>query len=125
MKSALATIVGMHYRPPAKALIAAIPVNTKLRLEPEPDNPHDPNAVAVWLDTVEIPDSAMIALDEAKNGLWCYDMTIHDLAARDAWQLGYISREEAEVLRSLSYEPIGTFQISANNAPKIKITIFD
>ncbi len=44
------SIVGMHFRPPAKAIIAACPNGTPLILEPEPTNAYDPTAVKVLID---------------------------------------------------------------------------
>ena len=46
-----APLVGSHFRPPAKALLASLPAGFHLELRPEPLNPYDPNAIEVWLDT--------------------------------------------------------------------------
>ncbi len=51
-----APIVGMHFRPPAKALVAALPSGTPLMLEPEPTNQYDPFAVKVLVDLTEMDD---------------------------------------------------------------------
>jgi hypothetical protein len=40
-------LVGMHFRPPAKALLAVLPSGAEVRLTPEPDNPYDADAVKV------------------------------------------------------------------------------
>ncbi len=42
-------LVGMHFRPPAKEVLAALPAGTTLWLQREPDNPYDENAVKVLL----------------------------------------------------------------------------
>jgi hypothetical protein len=42
-------MVGMHFRPPAKAVLEALPVGTTLWLRREPENPYDANAVQVLL----------------------------------------------------------------------------
>ena len=59
MQTYIVPLVGSHFRPPAKALIAALPSNHPLELRPEPTNPYDANAVAVWLDASTIPDEIL------------------------------------------------------------------
>jgi hypothetical protein len=47
----LAPIVGMHFRPPASLLLANCPLGTPLQLRFQPDNPYDPGAIQVLLDS--------------------------------------------------------------------------
>jgi hypothetical protein len=50
-----ATIVGTKYRSPeAIAVLTRLRPGDRLRLVREPDNPHDPNAVAVYSGTMHI-----------------------------------------------------------------------
>lgn len=44
----LSPLVGMHFRPPAKLVLKALPGGVALRLQAEPDNPYDAGAVQVW-----------------------------------------------------------------------------
>jgi hypothetical protein len=45
------SLVGAHFRPPAKALLAVLPTGHPLFLRPEPTNEYDSNAVQVALRT--------------------------------------------------------------------------
>jgi hypothetical protein len=49
-------MVGMHFRPPAKAVLEALPAGTLLWLRREPSNPYDVNAVQVLLPGFEEGD---------------------------------------------------------------------
>jgi hypothetical protein len=49
-------IVGMHFRPPAKHLVKALPMGIPLILVPDPLNPYDEHAVKVMLDLHDIPE---------------------------------------------------------------------
>lgn len=89
-----APLVGMHFRPPAKALIQSLPSGYPLELRPEPSNPYDPNAVAVWLDARFLNDDA---IDELTSTLPGMGHDIEELLATRWWQLGYMAREEAAI----------------------------
>jgi hypothetical protein len=52
MKAAL-PIVGMVFRPPALRILAGLPFEAPLRLQREPENPYDENAVKVLLSSWE------------------------------------------------------------------------
>jgi hypothetical protein len=92
-------IVGAHFRPPAKVVLEVLPLNTVLYGRAEPENPYDPNAVAVYLDNplealraVGPPDSFAWELFEGQllNCGWSRDL----LAKEESLQLGYLSREQ-------------------------------
>lgn len=87
-----APLVGMHFRPPAKALIQSIPAGYPLELRPEPSNPYDSNAVAVWLDSHFLNDTA---IDELTSTLPGMGHDIEEVLAARWWQLGYLSRDAA------------------------------
>jgi hypothetical protein len=87
-----APLVGMHFRPPAKALIQSLSSGYPLELRPEPSNPYDPNAVAVWLDARFLNDDA---IDELTSTLPGTGHDIEELLATRWWQLGYMAREHA------------------------------
>lgn len=44
-----APIVGMRFRPPAAIIMGNLPLDAKLGLQREPNNPYDPNAIQVLL----------------------------------------------------------------------------
>ncbi len=49
------TVVGMHFRgAEVKELVSTFTEGVKLRLEREPDNPYDPNAVKVFYEDTHI-----------------------------------------------------------------------
>lgn len=87
-------IVGMHFRPPAKALMAALPSGAALRLVREPENPHDANAIQVFVEGSQVPEEM-----REECGFVCESM---GFAAADVWgdvwHLGYIARQYAEDL---------------------------
>ena len=96
-----ALIVGMHFRPPAKALLQILPSKAKLYLVPEgafgtEPNPYDPNAISVWVESNQIPPSQHTTLDSlvAGNGL-----STEEILKQSAWQLGYIPKEIAAQVR--------------------------
>jgi len=62
------TLVGMHFRPPAKAILANLPAGAQLDLVPEPDNMYDEHAVKVVVDPGEVPSTQYEELDNAMAG---------------------------------------------------------
>jgi hypothetical protein len=121
-------IVGAFYRPPAKALIDVLPVGTPLYMIAEPDNQYDPNAIAIWLETENLPDAAQERLVEL---LPAYGLDLDTVMAQEAWHLGYVPREMAAKIKaagmideSAPYEV--TFSTSASGAPRVRsIEAFD
>lgn len=95
MSKILAPVVGMHFRPPAKAILAFLPSGAQLSLQLEPDNPYDANAIRVLVEAKEVPEDLRDALNAQLCGFG------HDLESFDAgspWHLGYIAREHAAEL---------------------------
>lgn len=63
----LTFIAGVGYRPGARDALRASRAGDALRLDREPDNEHDRNAVAVWLGDVQVgyvpaPDAPAVTL---------------------------------------------------------------
>lgn len=108
MSKCIVPLVGAHFRPPAKALIQALPSSHRLELRPEPSNPYDPNAIAVWLDAATIPDD--ILQDELRFTLPGMGQDVDGLLSERWWQLGYIAKDQAAIYQ----EPV-TLAIAANN----------
>lgn len=87
-------IVGAHFRPPAKTIIQSLPAGYTLELRPEPSNPYDPNAVAVWFDASHLsPD----AKEELEATLPANGGNLEDLLSQRFWQLGYLAKEHAAI----------------------------
>jgi len=58
-------IVGMHFRPPAKAIVAHLPLDTALELRQDPENPYSTTgkAVKVFVDMTKLPASFWAAAE--------------------------------------------------------------
>jgi hypothetical protein len=114
-------IVGAFYRPPAQALLAVLPIGTPLTLIAEPDNPYDPNAIAVWLKSKDIPISAHSSLE---NTLPPFGFDLDQICAQENWHVGYIPKEMAAALRANGIvEPENevevSFAVAANGSPRV------
>ena len=90
-------LVGAHFRPPAKALIQSMPMSHPLELRPEPTNPYDSNAIAIWLDAHTLPDDS---LEELRHTLPGMGSDIDDLMAQRHWHIGYIPKTDAATLQA-------------------------
>ncbi len=87
-------IVGSRFRPPAPTILACLNHHQLLELRLEPDNPYDPNAVAVWITDFasDYPEEAMeLEFELGEDGKECPDLTA-------PIRLGYIPREQAAEL---------------------------
>jgi hypothetical protein len=84
----ISPLVGAHFRPPAKAILAALPAATPLILEREHNNPYDPNAVKVLVEPKHIPESQYDDLTMVAQG---YGFTAEEICAEPKWHLGYIA----------------------------------
>ena len=115
-------IVGAKYRPPAEAILGVLAVGTPLILRPEPTNPADSNAKAVWVKTADISNEGFAALDDGR--LRRFTMTIKDLTLRDEWHLGYIPAVVASDPRlvAIKSEIPGRFRLSPTHSiPQIEL----
>lgn len=84
-------LVGAHFRPPAKALLACLPAGHPLFLRPEPTNEYDSNAVQVVLRTTTIPQDEFLA-DELETQLAGAGFDLETIKGEDEWHLGYLPR---------------------------------
>src|SRR6266436_929887 len=84
-------IVGMKFHPPARTILAILPIGTELELIPEPENPYDPNAIMIWINGQMIPKQCHIELESLASG---YGFSA-DQIVNEYWHLGYIPRELA------------------------------
>jgi hypothetical protein len=116
-------IVGAFYRPPAKLICESLPVGTPLFLSAEPDNAYDPNAIAVWVLSEEIPPSAHLKLEvELPN----FGLDLDTFLAADQWHLGYVPKELAKLLKQDGIVTndsalVGHFTLSNAGKPQIMI----
>lgn len=122
MSYATMPIVGAFYRPPAKVLITVLPIGCPLKLYAEPDNPADANAVAVYLASKDIPDTAH---DELGEALPQFGFDLAQVLAQEEWHLGYVPKEMAKQLRDadivMPSVPVDvTFSLNAKGNPRIR-----
>lgn len=81
-------LVGMHFRPPAKAILGCLPQGAELRLLREPGNEFDPNAIQVWCKSTAIPESQLPDLDLQSTG---FGFSAKDIMGQEEWWLGFIA----------------------------------
>jgi hypothetical protein len=92
-------IVGMHFRPPAKVILAQLKGDCPLIIRPEPENPHDANALQVLVQTSSLSDHA--DLENMALLLPNMGFSLEDVLAQEEWHLGYIPRVNAEEIAPL------------------------
>lgn len=88
------SLVGAHFRPPAKALLACLPAGHPLALRPEPTNEYDANAVQVVLRTSTLAPLCKEAFfaDEVNNQLTAQGFDLESVLDEPEWHLGYLPR---------------------------------
>jgi hypothetical protein len=92
MTKVSAPLVGMHFRPPAKAILQHLPADCPLQVVPEPDNAHDEHALQVFVKSADIPASQHEDLASAAQ---LFGHSIEDILAQEQWHLGYVKATEA------------------------------
>ena len=118
-------IVGSHYRPPAKALLESLPIDTPLTLHAEPENEHDENAIQVLVDSTDIA-RAVRSSKECQRTLInsCADCGFTDFDAlfqTPSWHLGYIPRAIAAKIK-LDDDVSGSLCFLPDGKPAITTT---
>ena len=107
----------MHFRPPARAILNALPAGHPLWLKPEPENPYDPNAVAVWFDAETIRHSPEIQT-ELETTLPPMGGDLESLFEQRYWHVGYMAKEHAAQHQKAIQEAIHQSALaSATEAP--------
>ncbi len=114
-------IVGQSFRPPALAILDSIATNTRLWLRPEPQNPVDASAKAVWIKTADLSDRSLAVLDDGRLKL--FGLSITNILAAAEWQLGYIPATMNKF--PLASEVPGTFSVSADGKLRLTIALED
>ena len=111
-------IVGSYYRPPAKLILEHLAIDTPMYLEAEPTNPYDVNAIAVYLESKDIPEATLKALEPL---LPACGHSLESLEDMKTIHLGYIPKELAKILRGRDFHSAdGTFTTSSSGTPQIK-----
>jgi hypothetical protein len=115
-------IVGLFHHQPASLLVECLGIGTLLFLLAEPDNQFDPNAVAVYLESHNIPQAAHEKLEhEAPR----FGQSLDSILGQDQWMLGYIPRAMAQVLREtdtvVPNVPVDvTFETNPEGKPRVR-----
>jgi len=116
-------IVGAAYRPPASAILGALPAGASLLLRPEPSNPFDPNAVMVVVTVGVIRDQA--DAEELAMRLGGFGMTYDELTDEfldHEYHLGYIAKTFAASLAPVMAGAVWPAELlfSGNGSPLAK-----
>ena len=116
-------IVGAAYRPPASAILGALPAGASLLLRPEPSNPFDPNAVMVVVTVGVIRDQAdaeELAMRLGGFGM-TYDEVVDEFMDYE-YHLGYIAKTFAASLAPVMAGNVWPAELlfSGNGSPLAK-----
>lgn len=95
MPKHITLIVGSHFRPPAKQLLAALAGGCQLTLVEDNENAYDAAAIKVILDPQHIPQEAMTQLDQTLPEA---GMTLEQLMSAGPIQLGFVPAQEGKPL---------------------------
>ena len=81
-------LVGAHFRPPAKQVLANARANAELKLLPEPDNPYDALAIKV-IGRVQdlVPEGLWPQLEQSLFGT---GVELEELLSQEELHLGYL-----------------------------------
>jgi hypothetical protein len=115
----------MHFHPPAKALLQVLPKGAALRIVPEPHNPYDSNALAIYVDADQIPESERDTLETLALP---FGYSVDDIIAAGEWHLGYIKATHAveivgQVQRGLAAGCLrASLAFGADGKPRVHIT---
>ena len=100
MRTLQTLLVGSHFRPPAKQLLACAPSGIELTLVPEYDNPYDENAIKAMLDPSLIPESQFDTLRESLDGT---GFELEELLDGEAVQVGYVAKSGGKPLAGTNF----------------------
>lgn len=102
-KTLTSLLVGSHFRPPAKMILAHLPAGCELILEPEDGNPYDEEAVKVLVEEKLIPESQYPALDEELPAM---GYTLEQVMSGGTVWLGYLPASGGKpLLKAQQTEP--------------------
>lgn len=105
MTRLISPLVGVHFHPPAKALLAYLAAGTPLALRAEPENPYDADAIRVELEPEALVERAGSLTPELKAGLFealmGQGITLEQLASAGPIVLGHIAASGGKPLAKL------------------------
>ena len=126
----IVNLVGAFFRPPAKFLLEVLPAGSELLLVPEPENPYDENAIAVYGNAAgashaeaseSLPRSLRAAATDFrmtwKSGEW----------EETSRHLGYVAKDQTASIRRAaeSYNSTAPWHaklsFSAEGKPQVKV----
>src|SRR5882724_8090353 len=108
-------VVGMHFRPPAKALMQVLHGGCPLVLRPEPSNPYDEHAIQVLVRSADIKEEQHETLTTLAAGA---GFTLEAILAEELWHLGYIPRDRNQEV-ALKGQTSGELSFSLDGKPCI------
>lgn len=116
--------VGMHFRPPAKALVNMVPSGTPITLRKEPTNHVDPNAIMVLLASASIPEDQFVEQSETLAG---FGHNRDSILAEDTWHIAYIPAKDASwLVRKLGDDDTpAELHFDHDAKPVVKLTVED
>lgn len=118
-------LVGTFFRPFGKRLLENLPSGTELTLVPEPSNPYDANAIAVFVDPKAAPDWEDLMEESSASGLTEEDW-------EEPFHIGYVAKTRTAEVRELPPSPVdeaenlgwkGTLGFAPDGKPTITLTV--
>lgn len=109
------SIVGAHYRPPAKAILQCLPSGAALILRPEPTNQFDANAIMVICPTSSIPESQHEELELHAAG---HGFSLDEILSKTEHHVGYIPKELAANIKLPGDTP-ATLAFNMKGSPQV------
>lgn len=89
MAKLFSILVGAHFVPPAKFFLEHLPAGTSLRLEPDPENPYDENAIVVMVRPQAVPEGQRAELGVKIPGM---GFDLDELLMANEWlRLGHVA----------------------------------
>ena len=104
-------LVGAHFRPPAKTLLAHLPSGCPLLLQPEPGNQYDPDALQVLVDPVVIPvgQHSQLSAELPLQGA-----TLEQVLSAGPIHLGFVAKSGGKPLLKAIADSGGQLQLVGN-----------
>lgn len=87
----IATLVGMHFKPPAKIVLSVLPAGMPLILRHNPENPYSENAVEVYVSPSAVPESRRDIVNAHLSG---FGIDPNDFWAIPAIMLGHVGENK-------------------------------
>lgn len=88
--SLIVPMVGMHFTPPAKMVLALLASGTSFSLQPEPDNPYDGEAIKVFLNVAELFATSLLDQEELDAALQGSGFDYEEVLANPALPMGHV-----------------------------------